>query len=598
MMHSPARKPAVPVPVLALVLWVAVAPGGVGAAQPRAVGPAADSLVALRVVVEGVSGGMAENVRSALGILTAAGAGDSVTLDRVRRLHRRAPREIRTALEPFGYYEPAIDAELRPGDGGWVARYGIDPGRPVTVRAVEIRLSGPGRAAPGLREVVEGFPLEEGDPLRHAAYERGKAALREWSDENGYLDASFGTREIRVDRDARSAEIVLAFDTGPRYLFGPITFDQDVLDRAVLARYAPFEPGDSFHVSGLLQLQSRLRGLPYFAQVALEPRPTEARDRRVPIRVQLRPHRPWRLEGGVGAGTNTGPRVSGEVEQRRINRKGHRARAEFLLSSLEQSMAGRYLIPILPDGGLLTFFTGFARLDLETSRSDQLVAGTNLAHRRGPWTETLSLDFEHESFEVGEQKGTSNLLIPSIDWFRTVADDRAFPTRGYRIRFDVQASHDVVFSSATHAQFQARGKIIRPLSDRSRLIARVELGGILTDDFRALPPTIRFFAGGDGSVRGYSFRSLGPENEAGEVIGGEALTVASVELDYFFLESWGIAGFFDTGNAFDPFDVSLKSGTGLGLRWRSPVGPVRLDGAFPLDAGASFRLHLVVGPEL
>ncbi len=532
----------------------------------------------------------------------------------MRRLHARAPGEIKLALQPFGFYRPRIESELQtPGDR-WTARYLIDPGPPMLVRRLTFELRGDGAQDAQLQAAAAQFPLREGDPLQHAAYEAGKSALTREAADRGYLDARFATSEIRIDLEAYSSEISLAFETGPRFFFGPVVFNQDVLDPDVLRGYVTFRPGEPFSAARLLELQRALSGGPYFSRVEVLPRRDRADSLRVPIDVDLEPRKPQRYELGVGYGTDTGPRGTFEAENRRTNRRGHRARAELKGSDVEQSITGRYIIPSrYPRTSVLTLFAGFARLDPRSSDSDKILVGASLSRLRGSWEETLSLTFEREDFEVGPDTGRTNLLIPSASWSRVWADDRIFPRRGQRIRFDVMASHDAVLSSASFAQARFNTKFIRSLTGRTRLIARADLGATYSASvakFRELPPTIRFFAGGDQSVRGYGFRSLGPDEVGADgirrVIGGRGLAVVSVELEQRFLNRWGVAAFFDAGNAFE-FESqkllgsagTLKQGAGMGLRWLSPIGMVRADAAFGVsEADVPFRFHLVIGPDL
>lgn len=567
----------------------------------------------IQVTIEGVNGAVRDNVRSVLSLASAAREGE-LPIERVRRLHARAPGEIRLALQPFGFYRPQIESGLQtPGDR-WTAQYRIDPGPPLRTGRLTVELRGVGADDPQLQAAADRFPLREGAPLEHASYEAGKAALTREAADRGYLDARFMTSEMRIDLEAYTSEIVLLFETGPRFFFGPVVFNQDVLDPDVLRGYVTFQPGEPFSASRLLELQRALSGGPYFGRVEVLPRRDQADSLRVPIEVDLEPRRPQRYELGVGYGTDTGPRGTFEAEHRRLNRHGHRAGAELKASDVEQSITGRYLIPSrYPRTSVLTLYAGFARLDPRTSDSDKILVGASLARLRGDWQEVLSLSFEREAFDVGPDTGRSNLLIPSASWSRTWADDRVFPTHGQRVRINLMASHDAVLSSASFAQARINAKFIRSLMSRTRLIARADLGATYTssfDEFRELPPTVRFFAGGDQSVRGFSFRALGPAELGADgiprVIGGRALAVASIELEQRFLNRWAIAAFYDAGNAFE-FDAAnlpglsntLKQGTGLGLRWLSPIGMVRADAAFGVsEDDVPFRFHLVIGPDL
>jgi translocation and assembly module TamA len=173
------------------------------------------------------------------------------------------------------------------------------------------------------------------------------------------------------------------------------------------------------------------------------------------------------------------------------------------------------------------------------------------------------------------------------------------------VEFTLRGADESLLSNASFLQVSAQGKLIRSFADRFRFITRLQVGHTETDQLRELPPTIRFFAGGDQSVRGYGYQQLGPLDEAGHVIGGEDLLTGSVELEYrflekwLFLEKWGVAVFYDTGNAMRSFSGSLEEGAGVGLRWVSPIGPIRADAAWALtEPGTPVRFHLTVGPDL
>lgn len=554
--------------------------------------------VKVQVEVSGVEGELRSNILYYLSLNDLSNSETEVSV--IERLHRQAPAEIRTALQPFGYYRPEIDPQLSSGDSIWVAAYNIEPGPPIEIRRVAVEVIGAGRNEQRFQDLVSTFPLQAGDVLQHAAYEDGKAEFKAAAAELGYLDATFDNSRIEIDLDPYQADVVLKFDTGPRFKFGNVTFTGSELDTAVLQTYVPFRRGDPFTVERLIQLQTNLTESPYFTRAEVYPAREASTGLEVPIRVDLERQKARRFEFGVGYGTDTGFRGRFETALRRINRRGHRAIGEVRASRIERSLSARYIIPrAFPSTGVITFFAGYADLEPSTSRSDRILVGSSLASDWGRWRQTLSLSFEHESFEVAADTGTSNLLLAKGDWSRTRANDPIFPTRGHRAQIEIKGAHDAVLSSATFLQLTAGGKLIRGLGGRARFITRADVGATLTSDFRSLPPSIRFFAGGDRSVRGYGFRSLGPLDENGNVIGGEVLITGSIELDYRLLNRWGVAAFFDVGDALDSIRLSLEQGAGVGIRWRSPVGLARVDGAFALTReGTPFRLHLMIGPDL
>lgn len=566
--------------------------------------PAPAAAAELRVELSGVSGTVEENVRAFLSIARAAEGEPSPA--RIRRLHAGAPEEIRRALEPFGHYRPTVEPSLERRDGTWVARYEIEPGPPLRLTSVDLRLEGAGAEESVFRRLVREFPLEEGDVVDHVAYEEAKEAFVEEASERGFLGAEFETSAIRVDRREYQARIELVFDTGPQYRLGEVTFFQEVLEEEVLDGYlADLEPGGPLERDQLLELQQTLGSSPYFASVEVLPRPDLAEDLEVPVHVRLVPAARQKYEAGVGYGTDTGPRGRAGIDLRRINRRGHQGSVDLLVSGVEQSFTGSYRIPgSYPRTDVLTFSAGYAVFDTETSESDTALLGAALTRSRGRWRETFGLRFTREDFEVGVDRGLSELLVPSASWSRVRADDRLHPRHGERVELSIRAAAEEALSEASFLQARVEGKAIRGLGPDVRALGRLALGWTGTDEFRELPPSVRFFAGGDQSVRGYEYQSLGRRDREGNVIGGETLLEASLEVDWLFFERWGrwgVAAFYDVGSAARDLAGDLRQGAGGGLRWLSPVGLVRADVAWALDAegpGTPVRFHLTIGPGL
>ncbi len=559
----------------------------------------------VRIEVEGLDRNLRRNVVANLG-LEEARDDDDLSEDRIRRLHANAPEEIEIALQPFGYYRPGVQSALEREGDTWVARYTVEPGPALKVTRRDLQILGDGSGDSGFGELVREFPLTEGETLFHPDYEEGKTALEEYAAENGYLDAAFQTSEIRVDLASYTSEVVLHYATGPRYRFGPVIFNQDFLDPNLIRGYVTWEQGEPLNVNELLEAQNALSDSPYFQRVEVVTRQEQAQGLEVPIEINLVASQKQRWTAGAGYGTDTGPRGTVGLELRRINRRGHRGQTEARVSEIEKSFSANYQIPgPYPRTDVLTFQVAYADLRPETSRSQSALIGANLTQSRGSWREAFGLNFQREDFKVGLDKGISELLIPQASWSRVKADDRISATSGQRLEFTIRGADEALLSNASFLQAEAEGKLITSFADRFRFISRAQVGYTETDQFRELPPTMRFFAGGDQSVRGFEYQQLGPVDEAGNVIGGETLLTGSVELEYrflekwLFLEKWGIAAFYDTGNAMESFSGSLERGAGLGLRWVSPIGPIRADVAWALsDPDRPIRFHLTVGPDL
>ena len=556
----------------------------------------------VKVDVDGVRRELRLNILSALSL--SREDDGKLTEDRIRSLHAQAPEEIGEALQPYGYYKPQVRSELRQDGKTWVAHYEVDAGPAIKIASVDLRITGAGATDPRYQEIESHFPVQKGEILHHPEYEQGKKLLTDLAAEAGYLDATFEENQVRVDLERYQADVVLHYSTGPRYLFGPVFFHQDVLDGGLLTGYINFKPGEPLDVNKVLQLQNSLSDSPYWSRVEVVYQSEKAEGLEVPIDVNLVPAKTMRFSGGAGYGTDTGPRVKGTWDLRRINRRGHRAHIEASVSQIEQSFLSSYLIPgPYPRTDTLAFNLAYDRQSTNTLDSTSGLVGAQYSRLLGSWNETFALNFQRENYTVGVDKGDSNLLVPSAGLERVRADDRIDTTNGDRLRFTLQGTAENPLSDATFVQGLADAKAIRTLGGlggRNRLIGRAQLGYTATDDFRILPPRFRFFAGGDQSVRGFRYQSLGTKDEEGNVIGGEALLVASLEYEYRFRPKWGIAAFYDTGNAFHDFSgLDLARGAGVGIRWRSPIGPVRADVAYGLsDPNHPIVFHLNIGPDL
>lgn len=518
----------------------------------------------------------------------------------IRRLHRLAPEEIRQAMQPFGYYQPTIDAKLKKVAGVWQAVYTIDPGPPTDLDRLEIRVNGEGGEEPSVRDVLSSTELVSGQRLDHRKYEQTKSRLSDALYNAGYIDARFIQSEIKVYPPKRKADIYLIVESGPRFNYGPITVEQDILRPEFVNRFANIKQGDRFDTSKLIDFQLALIDSNYFSQVEIQAEREKAVSTQIPVTVKTEPKKPRRYTTGLGFGTDTGPRVSAGAELRRINRRGHKIRFDLRASLIEQSISSQYLVPIKNVATDNLAFTASASRKKEGDiDTDQYKLGTSLNEDWLGLRRRLYLSLERENFDIGDGTQTSNMLIPGVQLSRKYGDDPLFPRKGYSATLDIHGGLESPLTETTFLHTSLRARSVLPLTKRSRLLLRGEIGAIQAATFSDLPPSQRFFAGGDQSVRGYGYQNLSPKNSDGEVIGGQYLAVASIEADYLFYGNFGAATFFDVGNASNDLLTSLNKGIGIGLRYRSPVGMIRVDVARPLDDSAdSFRLHISIGADL
>jgi translocation and assembly module TamA len=571
-------------------------------AQARAADSAAGSrAVRVRVAITGIEGPVRDNVQALLGLSAAARSGDTVATVRLRRLYDRAPQEIALAMQPFGYYQPTVTSTLDTVATRWSATFAIDPGPRTMVQRVAVTVTGPGAADSVIQTAVADFPLVRGDPLRHPAYTRGKAALAQAAVNRGYLEARFDSAQISVDRVAAEADIVLQLSTGPQFTFGDVTIRQDVVDPRILQGYVTITPGEPFDRRRLRDVQARLNATSYFAQVDVRAERDSTDGRRIPVTIVLTPRRSQRFNVGVGYGTNTNLRVTFNAEFRRLNRRGHHADLNLRVSGIEKSMSARYSMPPpYPRTRQLDLFTGLALLDPVSYNTNKFVLGTDLSRTKGRRRETVSLAYSWEDYVVGAvDTGISKLVIASANVTHVAADNKIFAWRGTQVGVMMRGAVEELLSNASFFEVTIPAKAIVPFLSAGRLITRAELGYLVSNRFRELPPTVRFFTGGDRSVRGYEYLSLGGRDDAGNIIGGDVLVAVSAEANYFFYGDFGASLFYDAGDA--PLglgSLSLFHGTGFGVRWRSPIGPIGLDLAWALSLpGDPTRVHITLGPD-
>jgi translocation and assembly module TamA len=554
--------------------------------------------MSVSVKLEGLDREQTKNVRAYLTIEQEKKA-DDLTERRIRRYHNRAPGEIREALQPYGYYQPVIESSLEQDGDKWVARYDIDPGPAVIITDIDLQVDGAGKDDPVMARAADSLPVQVGDQLLHADYEKAKTLFRAAAVENGYREARYLKSEVRVKQAANQAEIVLHMDTGDKAFFGPVRFEGGNISDERLRRYIPFKTGDVWSSKELLKLQRGLVDSGYFSSVNIVPQPELADQDQVPINVILTPHKRQKYSFGLGFSTNLGIQGSVNWLHRRLNQYGHRLSAEASASKVRQDISGTYAIPLSkPRSDVLEISGIFRKEDTTDVKSEVTELRVSRNFKRGDWREVLSVGYKHEVDDLADSDGTSNLLIPKTTWTLVKADNRLHSKDGYRLDLEASGSAEALLSDTTFLQGIVRGKLIRTLGKRGRLILRADAGATATGNFDSLPASNRFFTGGDQSVRGYEYKSLSPENEDGDLIGGKFMLVGSIEYDYNVYGKWYLATFYDVGNTFNEMPVDAASGAGVGIRWASPVGMVRVDVASAIsEDGQPWRLHITFGPD-
>jgi translocation and assembly module TamA len=588
------------------------------------------------VSIDGLDEAMTTNVRIALSLEEAK--DKPVSAARLDYLLRVAEDETREALEPFGYYAPKIDIRETPTLDGVVdgstdalaedavvkVRITVDPGEPVRVRDARVAIEGDGADDRYLKEELDAFVPRRGDVLEHARYEQSKAFISRRLAERGYFDADFLSRKVEVTRAERAADIDLVWDSGERYDMGEIRFVQSpkpAIRESLLRELIYWERGEYYHQGRLDRLRKGLSELDYFSRIDIEPMPEHAVDGEVPVEVRLTPAKRSIYSIGASYGTDSGFGVSLGLERRYLNSRGHKGLAQLDYTEKRKQLTMQHRIPTFAwrDGWYTTSLQAYdeqteyidtRRYEAVFSRSAEydrnlsLIASLHALRER--WAFAYSSTTVFDASTLYQQ---STFVYPSLQAEYVKADDRIRPRNGIGASATLRGGLRGVGSDANFMQLHARANWFRGLGARSRLIVRGEIGTTYADDLVDgslvdIPPSLRFYAGGDRSVRGYQFREIGPRIAAAPgrdayALGARNVVTANVEYEQYINDVWGFALFADAGSAFDDRIDRLRKGVGVGLRWNSPVGPLRIDVGRGLDdPDASFTLHVNLGADL
>jgi translocation and assembly module TamA len=526
-----------------------------------------------------------------------------VSPTQVNRLFAKAEEEIRTALQPYGYYETRVQSDLQKGekDGDFVAKFRVERGAPVIVGESRVVVEGSARELEPIQDAIKAFRPSVGERLEHGVYEGSKAVIANLLQTNGFFDAQLERHRVEVVQSSKSATIDLAFNSGERYRFGPVNFSEAQFPEEFLRRYVPWAPGAYYSTDELLTMQQRLVDTEYFSSVSVQPDLERKANGEVPVETLLIPAKRTLYKAGVYVSTDSGPGVRLGVERRWLNNRGHKLGGGIEYSQRMHEISTVYRIPLPGRRNRSLDFAGGYR-DEETDTSTSRLARLSAMETVQQWhdyTRTLGLQYLNGDFIIADEQNSSSLLYVDTMLTRKRSDDPMYATRGLSLLYGLRFASEGLLSDTSFAQIRAEAKWIRPASKQSRFIARAAVGAMTVDDFNALPPELRFFAGGDRSVRGFDYQEIGERNAEGGVIGGKYLTVVSAEYEYYFLPKWGAAIFVDAGDAYSS-DLNANVGAGLGVRWRSPVGLVRVDVATPVvtDMEEKIRFHIMVGPDL
>jgi translocation and assembly module TamA len=505
-----------------------------------------------------------------------------------------------------------VQVQRQPTSGQGVPdrlRVQVQPGLRTLVSQVDLTLAGPtmeqvSPSTPTAQQMLQGlrqfWPMKVGTPFRNPAWSDAKSATLARMRASGHLATAWQHTEADIDPAERQARLQLCLDPGPLFLSGELQVEGLRLhDRVTVEHLANFGPGTPLTEGLLLDFQDRLQksGLFERASVAVEASSDQAAA--APVSVQVEETQRQQLVLGVGISANTGPRATVEHIDRRLLGRAITSRNKAEWGRDRQAWDGE--VSTHPGPQLYRWLAGGTIERLKTNTdvvlSQRLRAGRS---QDAPRIERFQfVEVDRSARTTASERSSSVAVSANQHWAWRDVDNPVLPTQGLTASFQLGAgqARDSTGLDGSFGRLWARGTVYRPLGAGWHAQARLEAGQIFTPAGLDVPDTLRFRAGGDDSVRGYAYRSLGPSS-GGTVDSGKSVLTASLELARPLSEHlpqfWG-ALFIDAGQAANRFsDLRPVVGSGIGLRWRSPVGPLRLDLAYG-EAVRKARLHFSVG---
>lgn len=525
----------------------------------------------------------------------------NLAADEIRRRAAVTPTQISQLLATEGYFSARVRHTLDQSLDPWVARFDITLGPRTTVETVDIRFKGDIAAGAGARprrieRLRRDWSLAPGEPFRQAAWSDAKGALLKELLVREYPTAAITRSEARINPQTNRATLSVEVDSGPAFTFGELEIDGlERYSRDMIARLNPIAPGEPYSQEKLNELQARLEDTGYFRSAFATVEADPAHPENVPVRLSLVENPRKRLSLGVGFSTDTGARLQIRWLDRNFLDRDWRLESELLVDRETRLLGSDVFLPALSNGWLPSFGARYERTLNSGEINDKLRTGARLSSPDRADQKTWAIAFLADRQRIGEVvENNREALIGSFTYTRRRIRNPLTPRRGYVAAIELGAGPAGLINQDNIARIHARGTWIVPISSRWRAQFRGEAGQVFGGDWRTIPGDLLFRTGGDQSVRGYAYETLGVE-ESGAIVGGTQAAVLSAELVYQITPEWGAAVFTDAGDAANSWgDFKFNQGSGVGARWFSPIGPVNIDLAYGHETRKP-RLHFSIG---
>ena len=519
--------------------------------------------------------------------------------ERLKRLVDEAVRESKEAAATEGYFSANVTSDVDSSVQPWVVRLKIDEGERTRVDHVEIRFLGPaatdGEARPTRERVQQGWGLRKDQPFRQEdwndAKRRAVRTLSGWR----YAAADIAQSEAAIDPEKRTASLLVELESGPPFRFGDlrITGTRRYPDRLV-ENLAPMKPGETYDREKVTLYTRRLLESGYFASVQAEVDSQVAAAEATPLRVAVIEAPKHHFESGVGYNTDVGPKIEARYTNQDVFSSAWRFGSQLNIDEKIKNLTVNLDTPPRPGGVWNSFFARAREEDIQNEITREQAFGHiyNIGASAAPTSLITSVHFDQSHIVDGPADDRYAVYFGAKKAFRRT-DELVSPRQGFYATVELGGSPEQL-STRSFVRGLATGSLFFPVHRNGDLLLRGQAGAVASSSRQGIPSTFLFRTGGDQTIRGYAFESIGVEQDSA-IVGGRRLLIGSIEYTHWIGEGWGLAAFVDSGSAWDSgANTTIATGYGGGVRVRTPIGPIRADLAYGA-LNSDWRIHFSVG---
>ena len=533
---------------------------------------------------------------------------EDVHADQLDFMVATAADQVRDLAATEGYFSTSTDIRLDRGGAIPVVRISVSAGPRTTVSETDIEVSGPAReqSPRQVREVVEAWPMRAGAPFRQKDWAAAKDAGLRLLQERRYAAARIASSSATIDADHQQADLAVTYESGPPFTLGKLDISgtQRYPD-SIIRNVNPLQEGEEYDARRLLALQRAIQRTPYFSNsiVTVDKDPANAAG--APVEVKVTEYPTQRLRAGAGYATDTGARVEGRYSHNNVFGRAWVFDSQVRIEQRRQN--GTVDLAMPPDGAAYVN-------SVHGSAERTTLEGVDLRSRRAGVRRARSTDTDDYAYtieyyrdrldrlngatlpaDIVTAEGSHQALVVGYARTHRNVDDPVFPRRGYIASVEAGVALKGLLTDQTFFRTYGRLRRYWPVGERDLVLLRGELGAVISKQGNsAIPASLLFRAGGTESVRGYDFQSIGNVKD-GTVFPTRYLATAGMEYQHWVSANWGGAVFYDVGTATDSWgEKQLFQGVGVGVRWRSPVGPVNADLGYGIR-NKNIRPHFSLG---